>query len=60
MPRQPLAHLWKLGLSDQTSLAKKLIYAEERDHGFLSLLGDDGDFDFAFLDIEYCVCRIAL
>jgi hypothetical protein len=49
-----------LGLSDQTSFAKKLIGAEERDHGFLALLGHDDDFDFALFDIEDCVCRITL
>jgi hypothetical protein len=47
-------------LPNQTALAKKLIYAEERNHGFLALLGDDRNFDFALFDIEHCVCRIAL
>jgi hypothetical protein len=33
---------------------------QERDNGFLALLGDNGDFDLAILDIGNCIRRVAL
>ena len=42
-----------LRLSDEASLAQEFVRPQDGDDGFLPMLGDDGDFDFDFLDIEY-------
>src|SRR4029077_15621262 len=47
-------------LSDQASLAAKLVRSEKRNNGFLPMLGNDGDLDLSFLDVEHRVRRIAL
>jgi hypothetical protein len=44
----------------QTSFAKELIRLEDCDYGFLSLLGNNGQFDLAFLDVENCVGNVSL
>src|SRR5882672_11809236 len=36
----------------QTSFAKEMTRLEDCDYGFLSLLGNNGQFDLAFLDVE--------
>src|SRR6185437_6098365 len=47
-------------LSDQASLAAKLVRPEERNNGFLPLLGNDSDLDLSFWDVEHRVRRITL
>ena len=49
-----------LRLSDQASFANKFVWPQERDDGFLALLGYDGDFDLALPDIENCIRIVAL
>jgi hypothetical protein len=49
-----------LGLSDQTSLADKFVRAQECDNGLLSVLGDDGHFDFAFSNVKYRISILTL
>jgi hypothetical protein len=44
----------------QTSFAKELIRLEDCDYGFLSLLGNNGQFDLAFLDVENRVGNVPL
>ena len=52
--RQPLR------LPEQASFTEKFFGPQKCDNGFLSFLGDDGDFDLALLDIEDGVRIIAL
>jgi hypothetical protein len=47
-------------LSNQASFPKKFVGTQERDNSLLSLLGDHGDFDLAFFDVENRVSGIAL
>ena len=47
-------------LPNEASLAKEMAGPENRDNRLLSVLGDDGDFDLALVDIENSVGRIAL
>jgi hypothetical protein len=47
-------------LSDQASFTHEFVDTQDRDDGFLALLGYDGDFDFAFLNIENRIGLIAL
>ena len=49
-----------LRLSDQASFADEFVHAQDGDDRFLALLRDDGDFDFALLDVENRVRVIAL
>src|SRR5580658_158926 len=49
-----------LWLSDQGAFTKEIIGAQERDDGFLPLLGHYGDFDLAFFDVENCISGVAL
>jgi hypothetical protein len=49
-----------LRLSDQASFTHEFIGTQDRDYGFLALLGNDGDFDFAFFYVENCISVIAL
>ena len=49
-----------LRLSDQASFADKFVLPQQGDDGFLSLLGYDGDFDLALLDIENRIGIVAL
>jgi hypothetical protein len=48
------------GLPGQAPLAKKVVGAEQGYHRFLSLLGDNRQFDLALLDLQNCVRRITL
>jgi hypothetical protein len=48
------------GFAGQASLAKEIARAQQRNHRFLALLGDDRELDFAFVDIENGVGRVAL
>jgi hypothetical protein len=47
-------------LPDQASFPQKFIFSEDCDNGFIALLGYDGNFDLARLDIDDRFCRIAL
>ena len=47
-------------LAGQASLAKEVAGAQNGNHRFLALLGDDRELDLAFLDIEDGVGRVAL
>jgi hypothetical protein len=47
-------------LPGKTSFAKKLVRSENCNDRFLALLGNDGDFRLAFLDVEDRVGGIAL
>jgi hypothetical protein len=47
-------------LSNQASFAHKFVWSQERDDGFLALLGYDGDFDLALPDIENRIRILAL
>jgi len=44
----------------QTSLAKEVTRFEDGDYGFLSLLGNNGQFDLALLDVENRVGDVSL
>jgi hypothetical protein len=44
----------------QTSFAKEMTRREDCDYGFLSLLGNNGQFDLAFLDVENRVGNVSL
>jgi hypothetical protein len=44
----------------EASFAKELTGAEDADHSFLPLLGNDGELDSAFLDVKHGVRSIAL
>jgi hypothetical protein len=44
-------HRQSADLSGQTSLTEKLIRAEDRNHGFLALIGKNDDLYVAFYDI---------
>lgn len=50
----------RTGLSAQAPLAEKIVGREDRNHRLLALFGHDGDFDFALLDMEYRIRRVAL
>src|SRR6476660_8814752 len=47
-------------LAGQATFAAEFIRPEECDDGFLPLLGSDGDFDLAFLDVENGIRRVPL
>src|SRR5690349_6479131 len=47
-------------LSDQAPFTRKFISTQDRYYGFLALLGYNGDFDLAFLNIEDCISFVAL
>ena len=36
----------------QTSFAKKVTWSQDGNHRFLALLGNDGEFDLALLDVK--------
>src|SRR5260370_14862740 len=36
----------------QTSFAKKMTWSQDCNHRFLALLGNDGEFDLALLDVK--------
>src|SRR6476660_7400410 len=44
-------------LSVQASFSAEFVRSQYRDDGFLALLGDNGDFDFAFLNVEHRIRR---
>ena len=44
----------------QTSFAKKMTGSEHCNHRFLALLGNDGEFDLAFLDVKNRVRHVPL
>ena len=43
----------------QTSFAKKVTWSQDGNHRFLALLGNDGEFDLALLDVKNRVCAAA-
>ena len=47
-------------LPGQASFAAEFVRPQDRDDRLLALLGDNGDFDLALLDIENCIRRTAL
>jgi hypothetical protein len=47
-------------LPGQASFAAELVRPQDCDDGFLALLGDNGDFDLALLDIENCIRKTTL
>ena len=47
-------------LAYQTALAEKFIGDQHGDDGFFALVGNDGQLDLAFLEIEYGIRGIAL
>ena len=47
-------------LSSQAALAAELVRSKNCDDRFFPLIGNDGDFDLAFLDVEYGIRWIAL
>src|SRR5207237_5738114 len=44
----------------QTSFAKKVTWSQDCNHRFLALLGNDGEFDLALLDVENRVRDLSL
>src|SRR5260370_26294899 len=44
----------------QTPFAKKITRSQDCDHGFLALLGIDGELDLALPDVENRVCDLSL
>jgi hypothetical protein len=49
-----------LRLSGQTSFAAKFVPPEDCDHSLLAVFGNDGDLDFARLDVKDRICGIPL
>jgi hypothetical protein len=47
-------------LPGQASFAAEFVRPQDCDDSLLALLGDNGDFDLALLDIENCIRRTAL
>ena len=44
----------------QTSFAKKVTWSQDGNHRFLALLGNDGEFDLALLDVENSIRGLSL
>jgi hypothetical protein len=44
----------------QTSFAKKVTWSQDCNHRFLALLGNDGEFDLALLDVKDRVRDLSL
>src|SRR5207247_10463114 len=44
----------------QTSFAEKVTWSQDRNHRFLALLGNDGEFDLALLDVKNRVRDLSL
>ena len=44
----------------QTSFAKKVTWSQDGNHRFLALLGNDGEFDLALLDVKNRVRDLSL
>jgi hypothetical protein len=44
----------------QTSFAKKVTWSEDCNDRFLALLGNDGEFDLALLDVKNRVRNLSL
>src|ERR1041385_6648397 len=51
---------YPLRLSGKAALAEEFVAFEDRDDGLLALLGNDGDFHLALLDVEDLVRRVTL
>jgi hypothetical protein len=49
-----------LRLPEQASFTGKFVEPQKRDNGFLSILGQDSNFDLSLLDVENEVRIIAL
>jgi len=49
-----------LWLTDQTAFADEFVRSQDRDDGFLTLFGDNGDFDFSAFDVEDGIRGVAL
>jgi hypothetical protein len=47
-------------LAGQASLAKEIARAQQGNHRFLALFGDDRELDFSFVDVENGVGWVAL
>jgi hypothetical protein len=47
-------------LPRQTSLAEEIAFFQDGDDCFLSLIGEDGELDLAFLDVENGVRSVTL
>jgi hypothetical protein len=47
-------------LPGQASFTAEFVRPQDCDDGFFALLGDNGDFDLALLDVENCIRRTAL
>jgi len=47
-------------LTREAALAAKITLAQDRDHGFLAMFGQDSDLDLALLDEEHAVRNLAL
>jgi hypothetical protein len=44
----------------QTSFAKEVTWSQDGNHRFLALLGNDGEFDLALLDVKNRVRDLSL